>query len=68
MVWFGGGMERTQDVCVVGSGITAGALVWVLTRYGGVKRIAVCERRGDFALVNSHERSNSHTPHTGEIE
>ncbi len=61
-------MERMQDMCVVGSGITAGALVWVLARYGGVKRVVMCERRGDFALVNSHPRSNSHTPHTGEIE
>lgn len=67
-VWTGGDMEKIQDVCVVGSGITAAALVWVLTRYGGVKRIVMCERRGDFALVNSHPRSNSHTPHTGEIE
>ncbi len=61
-------MERMQDVCVVGSGITAGALVWTLTHYGGVKRIVVCERRSDVGLVNSHPRSNSHTPHTGEIE
>jgi malate dehydrogenase (quinone) len=56
------------DVVIVGGGISGCALTYVLSKYSDVKSIAVLEKYGSLAPLNSNARSNSQTLHCGDIE
>jgi len=60
--------EKTYDVVIVGGGVTGTALLYVLSKYTNLKKIAHIEKERDVALLNSHVDNNSHTLHFGDIE
>ena len=60
--------KRVFDVVIIGGGISGCALTYVLSKYSGVKSIAVLEKYGSLAPLNSNARSNSQTLHCGDIE
>ena len=60
--------KRVFDVVIVGGGISGCALTYVLSKYSDVKSIAVLEKYGSLAPLNSNARSNSQTLHCGDIE
>lgn len=59
---------QTYDVIILGGGITGTALLYVLARYTDITRLALVEKYGDVAEVNSHYDNNSQTLHFGDIE
>lgn len=60
--------NNNVDVLIVGGGITGSALLYMLTRYTDLKRIALLEKHQRIAEVNSSGRNNSQTLHCGDIE
>ncbi|WP_373017426.1 FAD-dependent oxidoreductase [Thiomicrorhabdus sp.] len=60
--------NRVFDVVIVGGGISGCALTYILSKYSDVKSIAVLEKYGSLAPLNSNARSNSQTLHCGDIE
>lgn len=60
--------NRVFDVVIVGGGISGSALTYILSKYSDVKSIAVLEKYGSLAPLNSNARSNSQTLHCGDIE
>ncbi|MBI2013285.1 MAG: FAD-dependent oxidoreductase [Candidatus Colwellbacteria bacterium] len=56
------------DVVIIGGGIIGTALLYALSRYTNIPRIALIEKYKNVAQVNSHERNNSQTLHFGDIE
>lgn len=60
--------DRSFDLVIVGGGITGCALTFMMARYSGIKSIAVLEKYGSLAPLNSSARSNSQTLHCGDIE
>lgn len=60
--------KRVFDVIIVGGGISGCALTYTLAKYSDIKSIAVLEKYGNLAPLNSNARSNSQTLHCGDIE
>ncbi|MGB3769089.1 MAG: FAD-dependent oxidoreductase [Phormidesmis sp.] len=60
--------DDIYDVVIVGGGVCGTALLYSLSRYTNVDKIALIEKNADVALVNSKETSNSQTLHFGDIE
>jgi len=56
------------DVAIIGGGISGSALLYLLTRYTDLSRMALLEKYPALATVNSHGRNNSQTLHCGDIE
>lgn len=56
------------DVLIVGGGVCGTALLFVLARYTQLPRLALVERYGQLAQVNSKATNNSQTIHCGDIE
>lgn len=56
------------EVAIVGGGISGTALLYSLSHYTNINRIALIEKYSEVALVNSHKTSNSQTLHFGDIE
>jgi len=56
------------DVVIVGGGISGTALLYVLSAYTSVKKIALIEKYDEVAQVNSGSNNNSQTLHFGDIE
>ena len=60
--------ESTYDVVIIGGGVCGTALLYSLSHYTNVGKIALIEKNADVALVNSKHTSNSQTLHFGDIE
>src|SRR3989344_7705534 len=60
--------EEKYNVAIIGGGIVGAALLYVLSRYTNIPKIALIEKYGELALVNSHHTNNSQTLHFGDIE
>ncbi|WP_104640785.1 FAD-dependent oxidoreductase [Helicobacter bizzozeronii] len=61
-------MKRDFDVVIVGGGVSGCALLWTLSQYTDLKKIALVERRSGLAKVSSNAKANSQTIHDGAIE
>ncbi|MGF1540852.1 MAG: FAD-dependent oxidoreductase [Pleurocapsa sp.] len=59
---------RPYEVVIIGAGVCGTALLYTLSKYTNVERIALIEKEPGIALVNSHKNSNSQTLHFGDIE
>ena len=53
---------------IVGGGITGASLLYTLSGYTDIRKIALIEKYDDFALLNSNTRNNAQTLHFGDIE
>lgn len=60
--------DRHYEVLIVGAGISGCALAYELARYTDIHRIAVVEKYGEIASLNSKATANSQTIHVGDIE
>lgn len=60
-------MEKPYDVAIVGAGVTGPGVAVTLT-YTNVDRIALIEKEGGVAQINSGHEDNSQTLHFGDIE
>jgi len=56
------------EVAIIGGGISGTALLYSLSNYTNINRIALIEKKPEVALGNSHRTSNSQTLHFGDIE
>ncbi len=56
------------NVTIVGGGISGTSLLYVLAKYTDIGSIALFEKYGEIASVNSNAKSNSQTLHCGDIE
>ena len=56
------------DVAIVGGGVCGTALLYTLSTYTNVNKVALIEKNAEVALVNSKQTSNSQTLHFGDIE
>lgn len=56
------------EVLIVGAGISGCALAYELARYTDISQIAVIEKYGSIASLNSKGTANSQTIHVGDIE
>ena len=62
------GARAVYDVVIVGGGVCGTALLYSLSRYTNVEKVALVEKNAEVALVNSRYTSNSQTLHFGDIE
>ena len=60
--------KNTYEVVIIGGGVCGTALLYTLSNYTNLSRIALIEKEADVALVNSFTNSNSQTLHFGDIE
>lgn len=56
------------QVAIIGGGISGTALLYTLARYTDISSIALFEKYGEIASVNTNAKSNSQTLHCGDIE
>ncbi len=55
-------------MAIIGGGVVGSALLYILSNYTSVKKIALIEKRGAVASMNSNSMSNSQTLHFGDVE
>lgn len=60
--------DRHYEVLIVGAGISGCALAYELARYTDIGKIAIVEKYGAVATLNSKGTANSQTIHVGDIE
>lgn len=60
--------EKHYEVAIVGGGISGAALLYELARYTDINSIALIEKYGGLATLNSKGTANSQTVHCGDIE
>ncbi|MBI2662357.1 FAD-dependent oxidoreductase [Candidatus Woesearchaeota archaeon] len=56
------------DVLIIGGGVVGTALLYILSRYTNIPKLALIEKYSHFGQVNSHRNNNSQTLHFGDIE
>src|SRR3989344_4231418 len=61
-------MAKGYEVVIIGAGVSGTALLYVLTKYTNISKIALIEKYSKVAQVNSNKNSNSQTLHFGDIE
>jgi malate dehydrogenase (quinone) len=59
---------KEYDVIIIGGGVTGTAILYTLSKYTNIKKIALIEKREDVARVQSSKDNNSQTLHFGDIE
>ncbi|ELS05530.1 putative dehydrogenase [Xenococcus sp. PCC 7305] len=60
--------QEIYDVAIVGGGVCGTSLLYTLSEYTNVGKIALIEKEAEVALINSNKNSNSQTLHFGDIE
>lgn len=60
--------ENIFDVVIVGGGASGTSLLYTLSRYTNIKKIALVEKYDKPGQVNSRASNNSQTLHVGDIE
>lgn len=60
--------SEIYDTVIVGGGVTGTGLLFLLSKFSNLKKLALIERRDNFALVASDGKNNSQTIHCGDIE
>jgi malate dehydrogenase (quinone) len=60
--------DHHYEVIIVGAGISGCALAYEMARYTDISKIAVIEKYGSIATLNSKGTANSQTIHVGDIE
>ena len=60
--------DRDYDIIIIGGGVCGTALLYTLSKYTNINKIALIEKESDVALINSYTNSNSQTLHFGDIE
>lgn len=60
--------EKHYQVAIVGGGISGAALLYELARYTDIDSLALIEKYGGLATLNSKGTANSQTVHCGDIE
>lgn len=60
--------QQVHEVAIIGGGVCGTALLYMLAEYSNIGDIALIEKYGEVARVNSHGRNNSQTLHCGDIE
>ena len=58
----------SYDVIVIGGGASGTALLYILSKYTNLRRIALIEKYPTIGAVNSNAKNNSQTLHVGDIE
>ncbi|MGV0023895.1 FAD-dependent oxidoreductase [Phormidesmis priestleyi] len=61
-------MAELYDVVIIGGGVTGTALLYALSKFTDLKRVALLEKYSTIATVNSKATNNSQTIHCGDIE
>ncbi len=59
---------REYDLIIVGAGITGSAILYTISKYTNIKRVAVIEKYSSPGQVSSKSNNNSQTLHFGDIE
>lgn len=59
---------KDYDVIIIGGGITGTATLYAITRFTGIKRVAIIEKYRGLAKLNTDKDQNSQTLHFGDIE
>ncbi|PSM51978.1 malate:quinone-oxidoreductase [Campylobacter blaseri] len=60
--------EKHYEVIVIGGGITGAALLYELSRYTDIKKLALLEKYEAPGTLNTKATANSQTIHSGDIE
>lgn len=60
--------QTPYDVIVIGGGASGTALLYLLSQYTDLSRIALIEKYPTLGAVNSNAKNNSQTLHVGDIE
>ena len=61
-------MDGEYDLIIVGGGISGASLLYTVSKFTDVEDVALFEKEGDVAAINSHHTNNSQTLHFGDIE
>ncbi|MFC3958043.1 FAD-dependent oxidoreductase [Halovivax cerinus] len=59
---------KEYDLVIVGGGISGASLLYTVSEFTDVERVALVEKEDEIAAVNSHHTNNSQTLHFGDIE
>ena len=60
--------DNVYEVLIVGGGVSGTALLYELSHYTDIKKMALLEKYEELATLNSNARANSQTIHCGDIE
>jgi malate dehydrogenase (quinone) len=60
--------EKHYDVVIIGGGASGTALLYTLSHYTNISKIALFEKYSEVGQVNSNAKNNSQTLHVGDIE
>ncbi|MFC6824557.1 FAD-dependent oxidoreductase [Halopelagius fulvigenes] len=61
-------MIDEYDLVIVGGGISGASLLYTVSKFTDVERVALLEKEDEIAAINSHSTNNSQTLHFGDIE
>ncbi|MCU4974777.1 FAD-dependent oxidoreductase [Halobacteria archaeon AArc-m2/3/4] len=61
-------MSGEYDLVIIGGGISGASLLYTVSKFTDIERIALLEKEDEIASINSHHTNNSQTLHFGDIE